>query len=217
MGIALHFAELCLSPTKAPRLPAGANRVVYAREGEASIGGKRLPADEARFLSARETARLEGEGILWIWGVLGEGDERPLADGAKTKLAAAVRTLDRERESAFLLRCDSVAFPAGGCAYTHVHQGPGIRALTEGSIRIDSEGNSHLYGPGEAWFESGPQPVFAAADPALRTRFIRVMLLPLACKGKSSIRYILAEDEKKPKTQNYRGYCEDEIDLGAWL
>ncbi len=34
-----------------------------------------------------------------------------------------------------LMRADSVAFPPGGCAYLHTHQGSGIRCLIEGGMR----------------------------------------------------------------------------------
>ncbi len=47
--------------------------------------------------------------------------------------------------------------PPGGCAYLHRHQGPGIRCLVEGGIRIDTHGRSTSYGPGGAWYESGPE------------------------------------------------------------
>jgi hypothetical protein len=106
-----------------------------------------------------------------------------------------------------LLRGDSVAFPPGGCAYLHRHQGPGIRCLIEGGIRIDTAGHSTSYGPGGAWYESGPEPVFAqAADRP--SRFIRVMILPLSYLGKSSVEYLREEDKAKPKTQTYKIYAD---------
>ncbi len=111
------------------------------------------------------------------------------------------------RNGALILRGDSVAFPPGGCAYLHRHQGPGIRCLIEGGIRIDARGHSISYGPGSAWFESGPEPVFAQA--ANRpTRFIRVMLLPRPYLGKSSVEYLNEEDKAKPKTQTYKIYAD---------
>ena len=68
-------------------------------------------------------------------------------------------------------------------------------------------GRSISYGPGGAWYESGPEPVFAqAADRP--TRFIRVMLLPLAYLGKSSVEYLREEDKPKPKTQTYKIYAD---------
>jgi hypothetical protein len=111
------------------------------------------------------------------------------------------------------MRCDSVAFPPGGCAYLHAHQGPGIRCLRDGSIRIDSGGQSHSYLPGEPWFEAGPEPVFAQADAERPSRFIRVMLLPRGLLGKSSIRYLRDEDRDKPKSQTYRSYFEAFIEV----
>jgi len=67
--------------------------------------------------------------------------------------------------------------------------------------------HSTSYGPGSAWYESGPEPVFAqAADRP--TRFIRVMLLPMAYLGKSSVEYLREEDKAKPKTQTYKIYAD---------
>ncbi|HEY2245449.1 MAG TPA: hypothetical protein VGH47_14725, partial [Xanthobacteraceae bacterium] len=104
---------------------------------------------------------------------------------------------------ALLLRGDSVAFPPGGCAYLHRHQGPGIRCLIEGGIRIDTHCRSTSYGPGGAWYETGPDGVFAqAADRP--TRFIRVMVLPRTYLGKSSVEYLNEEDKAKPKSQSYK-------------
>jgi hypothetical protein len=109
-----------------------------------------------------------------------------------------------------LLRGDSVAFPPGGCAYLHTHQGPGIRCLVEGGIRIDTHGASTSYGPGGAWFESGSEPVFAqGADRP--TRFVRVMILPRTLLGKSSISYVNEDDMTRPKSQQYKIFVDEPI------
>jgi hypothetical protein len=107
-----------------------------------------------------------------------------------------------------LLRGDSVAFPPGGCAYLHRHQGPGTRCVFEGAIRIDTHGKSTSYGPGGAWHETGPDAVFAQAAADRPTRFIRVMVLPRALIGKSSIEYLNEEDKAKPKSQSYKLYAD---------
>ena len=78
----------------------------------------------------------------------------------------------------WLLRCDRVDFPPGGVAYLHTHPGPGLRVLLKGRIRIDTEGASHEYGPFEWWYETGPDPVFAAASETEETAFVRVLVLP---------------------------------------
>jgi hypothetical protein len=112
------------------------------------------------------------------------------------------------------MRADSVGFPPSGCAYTHTHQGPGIRCLIEGGIRIDTHRRSTSYGPGGAWYEAGPDPVFAqAADRP--TRFIRVMILPAALLGKSSIQYVNEDDKAKPKSQQYKIYADAPVTFTA--
>jgi quercetin dioxygenase-like cupin family protein len=102
-----------------------------------------------------------------------------------------------------LIRCDRVDFPPGGVAYLHTHQGPGIRVLLHGAIRIETGGRTHSYGPLEAWFEPGPEPVFAAASATDPTAFVRCMVLPADLLGQRSIRYVREEDLAKPKAQHY--------------
>ena len=199
-------------------LPA-VNRVIYVAEGRATIAGDAVSTDQAWFGPAAVASIEAGSGgaTLWRWEVVPSGSTDILAQGddvsSQCALSAPIETLDPGDGSQWLMRCDSVSFPPGGCAYTHVHQGPGIRCLKDGKIRIDAEGHSEHYAPGQPWFESGPDPVFAQADAIEPTRFIRVMVLPRALKGQSSIRYVLDEDKDKPKTQQYRGYVDEFIDL----
>jgi quercetin dioxygenase-like cupin family protein len=112
-----------------------------------------------------------------------------------------------------LLRCDRVDFPPGGVAYLHIHQGPGIRVLLQGAIRVDTGGSSRSYGPLEAWFEPGPEPVFAAASNTQPTAFVRCMVLPVRLLGESSIRYVRDEDAAKPKSQKYTVFVDQAIVL----
>jgi hypothetical protein len=116
---------------------------------------------------------------------------------------------------AWLLRCDRVDFPPGGVAYRHTHPGPGIRCLLTGRIRIESGGETHEYSLLEAWFESGPEPVFAAASETEETAFVRVMLLPGAWAGKRTIKYVDPEDAEKPKTQRATVFLDEPISLPA--
>ena len=53
----------------------------------------------------------------------------------------------------------------------------------------------------------------AAADKA--SRFIRVLILPRALIGKSSISYVNEADKAKPKTQSYKIYADAPIEFGA--
>jgi hypothetical protein len=131
-------------------------------------------------------------------------------DGVQSsrKLAAPLATLPVGN---LLWRGDSVAFPPGGCAYLHRHQGPGIRCLVEGAIRIDTLGHSTQYAPGDAWYEAGPDPVFAQAARDRPTRFVRVLILPRDLRGKSSIQYVSEADKAKPRSQEYKIFVDTPI------
>ena len=128
------------------------------------------------------------------------------ADGS---LLSAALELPTDEES--LMRCDRVDFPTGGVAYLHTHQGPGIRVLLHGSIRIDTAGQSHSYGPLEAWFEPGPEPVFAATSETEPSAFVRCMILPARLRGQSSIRYVREADAEKPKSQRYTVFVDEPL------
>ena len=130
-----------------------------------------------------------GDGTTLVWELL---DEAP----SDTLLAAPVAA-----GPGWLMRHDRIDFPPGGIAYRHTHPGPGIRYLLHGSIRIESGGETHDYGPGQAWFESGPEPVLATASATEDSAFVRVLLLPPEWAGKRTIRYVDPADEDRPKLQ----------------
>ncbi len=113
--------------------------------------------------------------------------------------------------STCLLRCDQVDFPPGGVAYLHTHAGPGIRRLLRGALRVQTNGESHDYTAGDSWFEPGPVPVYAEAASDTGAAFLRVMVLPVAFKGRSSLTYVREEDRLKPKDQRYSIYLDEEI------
>jgi hypothetical protein len=202
----LRLYEDVLENGAATSLPAQA-RLIFVAHGSVTIANRTLRDDEA-FGGEREAhvkAR-QGGATLWRWELTAGNGGAVNADGIVSREKLAVR-LDTLPKGQLLLRGDSVAFPPGGCAYLHRHQGPGIRCLIEGGLRIDSGGRSTSYAPGGAWYESGPEPVFAqAADRP--TRFIRVMLLPRSYLGKSSVEYLREEDKATPKTQTYKIYTD---------
>jgi hypothetical protein len=163
---------------------AAGNRVVYDVAGDRAHAGR---------------ASVAGRALVWE---LHEDDPTGAFLSAEVAL---------EPGTAWLMRCDRVDFPAGGVAYTHTHPGPGIRCLLHGGIRIETGGASHEYGPLEAWFEPGPEPVFAAASTAEETAFVRVLLLPAEWAGKRTIRYVDPADAERPKTQRATVYLETPV------
>jgi len=209
--LALYVDRLAAKAALPAPLDA-ANRVVYVREGDATIRA----AGQAATLAANSawhgavpceiTGGNDGATLL-RWELLPAG---PASAGAAT-LAHAV---ELDRPGGYLMRCDRVDFPLAGIAYTHTHEGPGIRCLLAGELRVNvSNVVVHAIEPGEAWFETGPDPVLAHASEREPTSFVRVMILPRELKGKTSIRYVLAEDQDKPKTQRYQMFCDEWISL----
>jgi quercetin dioxygenase-like cupin family protein len=141
------------------------------------------------------------DGSVLVWEL---GDEAP-----PDALLSAEVELDPSTQ--WLMRCDRVDFQPGGIAYRHTHPGPGIRYLLFGSITIDSEGEQHTYGPGEPWFERGPDPVLATTSPDEPSAFVRVMVLPAEWAGKRTIKYVDPADADKPKTQKATIFSESPV------
>jgi hypothetical protein len=144
-------------------------------------------------LSTSEPTLLYGSGITSVLELAGEPRIEPSID--------------------YLMRCDRVDFPAGGVAFTHTHQGSGIRCLQRGRIRIETQGKDFWVETGGAWFETGSDPVFAQTRSDGPSHFVRVMILPRSIRGKSSIRYVKPEDADKPKTQTYQVFADEPIEL----
>ena len=194
-------------------LPA-TNRVVYVVEGEVEpqSGGatERITPNEARHYSGSVSLQAgDGGARLWRWE-LTHSSEKAGGSASQTKLRAAI-AIDDDAE--YLMRCDRVDFPLGGIAYTHTHQGPGIRCLYMGEFDVTVDGHTKHLHPGGAWFEAGPDPVYAEASKTELTAFIRVMILPRRLLGQSSIRYVKTEDADKPKTQTYSVFVDEPIEV----
>jgi quercetin dioxygenase-like cupin family protein len=141
-------------------------------------------------------ADTEGDGVVdeeagVRWAVL----DGPAPD------ALLAHEVELEPHTSWIVRHDRVEFQPGGIAYRHTHPGPGIRYLLRGEITIDAEGEQMTYGPGEAWFESGPEPVLATTSATEPTAFTRVLLLPAEWEGRRTITYVDPADADRPKTQ----------------
>ena len=190
-----------------------APRAIYVSAGSISVDGENVPLDGGVVLTDAATLCAGGDGAtVWRWEVRSSNVDADV-HGHRTTLRLAGRIDPAAIANELLIRLDSVAFPPGGTALLHTHQGPGIRCLREGEIRIDTEDRSSSYCPGGAWFESGPEPVFAQASINVSSRFIRTMVLPRSLLGASSIRYVNDEDRDRPKSQTYRVFSEKPINL----
>ncbi len=194
-----------------PALP----RMIFVVHGSVTIAGRAFGDGQAWHGEGAAALKPGAAGATcWRWELAPGLTDNAVAAGpgvaSRHKLSADLETLPAGN---LLFRGDSVAFPPGGCAYLHRHQGPGIRCLLEGGIRIDTHGRSTSYGPGGAWYESGPEPVFAQAAFDRPSRFIRVMILPRALIGKSSIQMLNEDDKSKPRSQQYKIFADAPIEF----
>ncbi|MBT3629329.1 MAG: hypothetical protein HN527_14620 [Rhodospirillaceae bacterium] len=207
-GYQLALSHDRLDPGAEFETMAAHNTILYVARGSALIAGAAYDLDTAWFGAGPVSYQAGAGGAeLWRWELRPIGSECT----ASALLAAPITTL--KVGDGWLMRCDSVALPPGDCAYRHVHQGPGIRCLLEGGIRVKTGGSVHDYGCGEAWFEDGVTPVFAEATGDTPMRFIRVMILPRALQGERSIRYIDDADRDKPKRQTYKIYSDELVEF----
>lgn len=176
---------------------------LYAFEtGVETVGGNRVVYDPATGEAYFGAAHVEGPALVW-----------QLEPAEEAEGALLSRDVHLDPFADWIVRCDTVEFPLGGVAYLHTHPGPGIRYVLRGEIEITTEGHSAFYGPGGAWFEPGPEPVYAAASQHHETAFVRAMVLPAEWAGKRTIRYVRPEDEERPKTQRATILAEHPVTL----
>ena len=133
--------------------------------GAETIGGDRVVYDVANDDGRlRRGARSTGHALVW------QLDDTP--EEAEGALLSRRIQLDPFAEWV-CAATGSTSRPAASPTRTPI-PGPGIRYLLHGELDIDTEGRTASYGPGGAWFESGPDPVLAdgVAAPAdgLRAR-----------------------------------------------
>ena len=129
--------------------------------GRASARRERRPARRRCLRDPRDTApRGSGDGSF-------APDDAARAIRRAHHLEADTAPIDLPAGGA-LMRADRVDFPPRGIAYTHTHQGPGIRVLLRGRFRVETNGHTLELEPGEPWFERGPDPVYASRSPTRR-------------------------------------------------
>lgn len=185
-----------------PRLLPPLNRVLYVTEGELVVtaGGDvaRVKAGHAWYGSRACALTAGGAGARALRFEL----YRDQAAGPSGGALVLDHPIDLDPRASWLMRCDRVDFAPGGEAPLHRHRGGGIRCLLRGRIQVTvGDDPPRTIMPGGAWFESGREPVHAAAAPDDDTSFIRVTIQPAEIHGQSSIMYVNPADAaRKPRT-----------------
>jgi quercetin dioxygenase-like cupin family protein len=214
----LRLLEDQLAPGARTTLPP-LNRVLYVRDGEITVAnsGRAVPVGtDTTWHGATEcvvTAGAPGATVLRfeLHGESGVARAGQPPSRATAPLLAHPISLDPAQP--YLMRCDRVEFAPGGEALPHGHRGGGIRYLLVGELEVRvGEQPGRLMKPGDAWFESGREPVHAIASTREPTAFIRVSILPLAIRGQSSIVYV-DPMHAAVKPRKYTVYVDEPIDL----
>jgi hypothetical protein len=221
MSYELHLYKDEIAPAAAVTLPARAHSVeaIYVVAGGLRVATAALIAacGVNSALHATGAAQISGSNLPTValrWWLAAAGASPAALTGAGVSSTALLTApLELDRNMPYLLRCDRVDFPPQGEALLHTHQGGGIRCLLFGGIEIETKGARYRYGPLGAWFEAGSDPVYAGTSPTGPSAFVRLMILPRALLGKSSISYVNAGDQDKPKSQRYQVFIDAPIEL----
>ncbi|HYB72371.1 MAG TPA: hypothetical protein VED18_03290 [Candidatus Sulfotelmatobacter sp.] len=197
------------------------NRVLYVARGEITVWrggtGAEVERDAAWFGAGECTAKAgpDGARVLRFELVAGPGSGAGLPSGSVVESTLLLASpVDLEPQAKYLMRCDRVDFDPGGEALPHGHRGGGIRCLLMGRLDVKvADGPYRTMRPGDAWFESGREPVHAVASKEEPTSFIRVSILPREIQGKSSILYVDPADAARSKPRRYMVFVDDPIEI----
>jgi hypothetical protein len=144
---------------------------------------------------------------VWRWEI------GAAASGGRDGLVLE-HAIDVDPAQLYLMRADRVEFELGGVALPHGHRGGGIRRLLTGELEVTvGEAAPRVMKVGDAWFESGREPVLAKASHTVPTSFIRVSVLPREIRGKSSIVYVDPADAGRAKPRTYTVYVDEPIEI----
>ena len=151
---------------------------------------------------------------IWRWE-LAPGDAAPITaggEGVRSQFITSqeIATLGLGTRSGWLFRCDGTEMAPGSVALPHVHAGPGLRCMIEGSMTVEEHGAITEHKPGDWWYETNVDPVIARSTDPGGTRFIRIMVLPAEFKGFPSVHFLDPADYEKLKNRHKDG-------RGRWL
>ncbi len=192
-----------------------APRAVYVRHGTLKAatpaGGTVTLAEDSCTLFEGEL-ELSGHGEAWSWEATSY-DWGPLVSDAERPRVVAAHALMIDPRYPILMRADRVDFPPGIVTPRHGHGGPGIRRLLHGRLVAEIGDKVHRVEPGEAWFESGRDPV-VGRNVAPASAFVRTILLPTDYAGRSSFLPWTSEEATKPRGVEYRIFFDSVVKIG---
>ena len=207
MTIAFAATEDMITPDQ-PIALAPAARAIYVLSGRVTIAqdGAETTLTEDSGALIVGAATLAGDGVIW-----GYEATRSLAAPDPRRTILHVR-LPRDPDAPVLLRADRVDFPPDAVTPRHGHAGPGIRRLLAGRLFAEIGDTHRRIDAGEAWFESGLEPV-VGRNIAPASAFVRCMVLDPDLLGRPTFRPSSAEDAAKPRAVGYRQFFDTIVTL----
>ena len=189
-------------------LPGEAHRFVYVRDGNAFVdkGGTEvdIQPDQGTFSSG--VTRIRGEGTVWVYEVGPNG--RDFAADPSVSIVLS-RRFGLDLRPPWLLRADRIESTSGSATPRHGHRGPGMRRLINGRLMAEIGDNFQRIHAGDAWFETGLDPVIGTNIHTENSAFVRVMILPIELEGgKSSFVPTTPEDAARPRSVTNRIFGE---------
>jgi quercetin dioxygenase-like cupin family protein len=207
MTIAFAATEDVLTPGQRLVLKPAA-RALYMRRGRVVIAqyGTETILTEDDCALIVGAATLTGDGVVW-----GCETTRDLAAPDPLRTILHVR-LPRDPNAPMVLRADRVDFPPDAVTPRHGHAGPGIRRLLAGRLFAEIGETHRRIDAGEAWFESGLEPV-VGHNIAPASAFVRCLVLDPDLLGRPTFRAASPEDAAKPRAVGYRQFFDTIVTL----
>lgn len=198
---------------------AAANRVLYVLMGDLAVTSRgeafRIKENSAWHGSGECVVRPGPDGATVLrYELATERAARSPQEADSAARPLLEHAIDLDPAEQYLMRCDRVDFEPGGVALPHGHRGGGIRCLIAGTLEVTvGDRPARLMQVGDAWFESGREPVLAVASRERPTSFIRVSILPREIKGHSSIFYVDPTDAGRSKPRSYTVFVDEPIEV----
>lgn len=180
MTVRLSLFEDSVNPSLERR---AAPRALFVRSGRLTVKSDR---EASRELAATDCAlftgnlSIDGVGELWSF----ELSATPVAamDRADQARCVLAHEVDLDPLRPLVLRVDRVEFDPEVETPRHGHKAPGIRRLYKGRLVAEIGPELRRLEPGDAWFETGHDPVIGR-NVAPASAFVRAMVLPIDLLG----------------------------------
>ena len=170
----------------APLLWPAAVRALFIRAGSLKLtqpDGTVHTLDRLACLLTESALTLEGTAEVWTFEL---SRQTLTALSVEQRLHCVMScNVGLEDERTVVFRLDRVEFSPGFETPKHGHKGPGIRRLYAGRLVADIGDEVRRVDPGDAWFETGHDPVIGR-NLVPHSGFVRAMVLPADLHGKTT-------------------------------